>query len=173
MDNTITSLWYPQQLHNKALFSLREKAIWTQSPSGILHNHIQWMSPWTSCMICLVAILFTWSAVCCTCTWFWQPSLLAMNPQIIYSGANSKVVCSAQTSMLFETYKWKLTLLLKISQMIYCVIWIKTLSFTWNKSTRMQNAMMITFSEATNTQIHFENWFSFTNPIHVHCYIFL
>jgi len=31
--------------------------------------------------------------------------------------------------MLFETYKLKLQLLLKISQMIYCVIWITALWF--------------------------------------------
>jgi hypothetical protein len=186
VDNTITSVWYLQQLHNKATLLIQRASHMdtTFSQQDGAQSHI---------VNVILDILHDMSGryIDMSCSLGLQSAAGVGNPgnhlfcqwipTIIYSGANTKVVCSAQTSM-FEIYKRKLKLLLKISQVICCVTWITALWFTYRKYMRLHNVMMNMCSHRdhkhTNSQwklalFHIPHKIMYTPHIHLYCCMFL
>jgi len=94
--------------------------------SRMMHTHVQRMSSWTSCMMCLVAISYRIDFHSASSvggpdhhvyrTWI---------PAIISFGATSQIVCTPPTRTLFMSCKRKLKQLMKRSQVTRCVTKLK------------------------------------------------
>jgi len=88
----------------------------------IVHAHIHWMSSWTACRMCLVAVFCQTDfqstlGVGGLGHYIWWTRIFA----IISFGATSKIMHTAPTHTLFRRCKWKMKLLLKGSQVTCCM----------------------------------------------------
>jgi hypothetical protein len=117
-----------------------------------MHNSIQRMSPWTSCMLCLVAVSYGIDFHSASSmgdpghhvhrTWI---------PTTTSFGDNPKIVRTAATRTMFRTYNRKWKLLVERSQVTFGMTQVTNLWFSYSESMRSEDLILNTCSHEDHT----------------------